>query len=189
MTDPTQSDAAHIRVLLDHGEVVELDGGTLNVDGEVAGTVLLRLVPWRARSLARVLDEWSVISRLFNPRATQVVVDELDLSRTLATAASALDADEPAVRFSRGPRVVPSRQRLMAVAALAEYEDGLSALQRLAVIDAASWWLSEENGGEELAHALLGATCMTETATQHAYLALIGSLPDPSDDHSEGLPS
>src|SRR5882757_2212953 len=42
MTDPTQLGADHIRVLLDHGEVVELDGGTLTVDGEVAGTVLLR---------------------------------------------------------------------------------------------------------------------------------------------------
>lgn len=189
MNDPTQSLDDHIRVLLDHGEVVELDGGTLTVDGDVAGSVVLRLVPWRARSLARVLDEWSAISRQFNPRATQVVVDELELSRTLATAASAVDADEPAFRSARGPRVVPSRQRLMAVAALAEYEAGLSALQRLAVVDAASWWLTEENGGEELAHALLGATCMTETATQHAYLALIGSPADPPVDHSEDLPS
>jgi hypothetical protein len=188
MTDPIESDPDHLRVLLDHGEVVELDGGTLTVDGEVAGSVLLRLVPWRARTLSRVLEEWSALSKMFNPRVRRPSLNEYELSRTLAAAASAIDGDEPAVRFSRGPRVIPSRQRLSAVAVLAERETRLSALQRLAVVDAAAWWLSEESGGEELAYALVGASCTAETTTEHVYLELIARRRS-SDDHSEGLSS
>ena len=54
-------------------------------------------------------------------------------------------------------------------------------MQRLALVDAAAWWLSEPNGGEELAYALLAASCATKVATEHAYLALI-TPPDVSDD-------
>jgi hypothetical protein len=188
MTDPIESDADHLRVLLDHGEVVELDGGTLTVDGEVAGSVLLRLVPWRARTLSRVLEEWSALSKMFNPRVRRPSLNEYELSRTLEAAASAVDGEELAIRHSRGSRIVPSRQRLSALAVLAERESRLSALQRLAVVDAAAWWLSEERGGEELAYALVGASCTVETTTEHVYLALI-ARPGSSDDHSEGLPS
>jgi hypothetical protein len=188
MTDPIESGAEHLRVLLDHGEVVELDGGTLTVDGEVAGSVMLRLVPWRARTLSRVLEEWSALSKMFNPRARRPSLNEYELSRTLAAAASAIDGDEVVVRFSRGPRVIPSRQRLSAVAVLAERESRVSALQRLAVVDAAAWWLSEESGGEELAYALVGASCTAETTTEHVYVALIAP-PGSTDDHSEGLSS
>jgi hypothetical protein len=59
-----------------------------------------------------------------------------------------------------------------------------SALQSLA----AASWLSEPNGGDQLAHALLGAACATDITAEHAYLALITSSENP-DDHSEGLPS
>ncbi|MGH3769103.1 MAG: hypothetical protein ACRDS0_00945 [Pseudonocardiaceae bacterium] len=79
---------------------------------------------------------------------------------------------------------MPSRQRLDAVAVLAERESRLSALQRLALVDAAASWLSKPNGGEQLAHALLGAACTTEVTAEHAYLALI-TPSDNSDDHSE----
>jgi hypothetical protein len=34
---------------------------------------------------------------------------------------------------------------------LGEREAHLSAVQRLALVDAAAWWLSEPNGGEEFA--------------------------------------
>jgi hypothetical protein len=59
MPDPTQFDPYRVRVVLDHGEVVELDGGTLVLDGEESPSVVLRLAPWRARSVARVLQEWT----------------------------------------------------------------------------------------------------------------------------------
>jgi hypothetical protein len=88
----------------------------------------------------------------------------------------------------RGDRAVPSRQRLDAVAVLAERESRLSALQRLALVDAAAWWLSEPNGGDQLAHALLGAACTAEITTEQVYLALI-TPPDEPKDHSEGFSS
>jgi len=186
MPDLTNSDP-ELRLALDHGEVVELDGGTLVVSGDPSPSVLLRLMPWRARSLARVLEEWSSVSRLFK-RTPGPSLDELELYRTLGAAAAALGDTEPIMPFPRGARTVPSRQRLDAVAVLAERESRLSALQRLALVDAAASWLSEPNGGEQLAHALLGAACTTEVTAEHVYLALI-TPPDNSEDHSEGLPS
>jgi hypothetical protein len=65
MPDPRRFDPDRIRVVLDHGEVVELDGGTLVLEGQESPSVVLRLAPWRARSVARVLHEWSSVSRIF----------------------------------------------------------------------------------------------------------------------------
>jgi hypothetical protein len=173
MSDPTQFDPDRLRVVLDHGEVMELDGGTLVLDGEESPSVLLRLTPWRARSVAQVLREWSSVSRIFH-HAARPPLDELELSRTLELAAAVLGGrDEPVVRSSRGPRVVSARQRLAAVAVLGEREADLSAVQCLALVDAAAWWLSEPDGGEEFAYALLAASCAAEVTTEHVYLALI----------------
>jgi hypothetical protein len=55
MAEATQFNPDRLRVALDHGEEVELDGGTLVVDGAECPSVVLRLTPWRARSVARVL--------------------------------------------------------------------------------------------------------------------------------------
>jgi hypothetical protein len=188
MPDPTQFDPDRLRVTLDHGEVVELDGGTLVLDSEESPSVVLRLAPWRARSVARILEEWSSVSRIFH-RPTRPHLDELDLSRTLELAASALgDGNEPIAHFSRGTRTIPNRQRLAAVAVLGERETQLSAVQRLALVDAAAWWLAEPNGGEEFAYALLAASCSAEVNTEHVYLALI-TPPDEPEDQSEGLSS
>jgi hypothetical protein len=182
-----QSNPDRLRLALDNGEEVELDGGTLVIGEEESPSVLLRLTPWRARSVAQVLEEWSVVSRVFH-RAPRPILTELELSRTLDLAASVLGDPEPVMPMQRGARVVPSRQRLDAVAVLAERESRLSALQRLALVDAAASWLSEPNSGDQLAHALLGAACTTEVTAEHAYLALI-TPPENPDDHSEGLPS
>jgi hypothetical protein len=79
-------------------------------------------------------------------------------------------------------RVIPNRQRLAAVAVLGEREACLSALQRLALVDAAAWWLSEPNGGAEFAYALLAASCTAEITTERAYLALITPSEQPDED-------
>jgi hypothetical protein len=181
MPDPTQFDPNRLRAVLDHGEVVELDGGTLVLDDEETPSVVLRLTPWRARSIARVLQEWSSASKIFD-RSTRPALQELELSRALELAAAVFDGEEPSVRSSRGSRVIPPRQRLAAVAVLAEREAQLSAVQRLALVDAAAWWLSEPYGGEEFAYALLAASCAAEVTTEHVYLALI----TPSDEPSNG---
>ncbi len=187
MTNPMQSGSGRLRLALDNGEEVELDGGTLAIGGEELPSVVLRFTAWRARSVARVLEEWSAVSRVFH-RAPRPILTELELSRTLDLAASALGGSEPAMPLQRGGHTVASRQRLDAVAVLAERESRLSALQRLALVDAAASWLSEPNGGDQLAHALLAAACTTDVTAEHAYLALI-TPSDNSEDHSEGLPS
>jgi hypothetical protein len=185
MPDPTQFDPDPIRVALDHGEVVELDGGTLVLDGEEPPSVVLRLAPWRARSVARVLQEWSSVSQIFRHPTRP----HLDLSRTLELAAATLgDHDESIMRSPRGSRVIPNRQRLAAVAVLGEREAQLSAVQRLALVDAAAWWLSDPNGGEELAYALLAASCSAEVTTEHAYLALITPPDEPRGDGEDTSP-
>jgi hypothetical protein len=176
-----------LRVAPDNGEVVELDGGTLVLGEEESPSVVLRFPPWRARSLARVFEEWSAVSRVFH-RAPRPILTELELSRSLDLAASVIGDPEPPMPLQRSGPTVSSRQRLDAAAVLAERETRLSALQRLALVDAAASWLSEPNGGDQLAHALLGAACTTEVTAEHAYLALI-TPSENSEDHSEGLPS
>ena len=76
------------------------------------------------------MEEWSAVSRVF-PRAPRPILTELELSRTLDLAASALGDPEPPMPLQRGGHTVPSRQRLDAVAVLAERESRLSALQHL----------------------------------------------------------
>jgi len=95
MTEATQFDPDRLRVALDHGEVVELDGGTLVLNSEESPSVVLRLAPWRARAVARVLEEWSAVSRVFN-QLRGPSPDELDLSRTLELAASVVGCRLPA---------------------------------------------------------------------------------------------
>jgi hypothetical protein len=120
-----------------------------------------------ARSVARVLEEWSVVSRVFH-RAPRPILTELELSRTLDLAASVLGEPEPIMPMQRGGQTVPSRQRLNAVTVLAEREPRLSALQRLALVDVAASWLSDPNSGDQLAHALLAAACTTDITAEHA---------------------
>jgi hypothetical protein len=103
-------------------------------------------------------------------RAPRPILTKLELSRTLDLAASVLGDPEPLMPMQRGSHTVLSRQRLDAVAVLAERETRLSSLQRLALVNAAASWLSEPNGGDQLAHALLGAACTTEVTAEHAYL-------------------
>jgi hypothetical protein len=184
MPDTTQCGPDPIRMALDHGEMVEFDGGTLILGGEESPSVVLRLAPWRARSVAQVLVEWSSVSRIFR-QASRPHLDELELSRTLELAAAALgDQDQPIPQSPRDSRVVSHGQRLAAVAVLGGREPQLSAIQRLALVDAAAWWLSERNGGEQLAYALLAASCSDAVTAEDAYLALITAFNRPSD-HDE----
>ena len=49
------------------------------------------------------------------------------------------------------------------MAVLGEREPHLSPAQRLALVEAAAWWLSEPSGGEGFAYALLAASCAEES--------------------------
>jgi len=121
------------------------------------------------------------VSRIFC-QPTRPHLDESDLARTLELGAAVRGGgEETTVRSARGSRVIPNQQRLAAVALLGEREAQLSALQRLALIDAAAWWLSEPNGGEELAYALLTAACSAEVSTEQVYLTLITPFDEQND--------
>ncbi|HEX2247033.1 MAG TPA: hypothetical protein VHH13_05725 [Arthrobacter sp.] len=186
MPDPTQFNPEHVRLALDQGEVVELDGGTLLIDNEESPSVLLRLTPRRARSIARILAEWSTVAQTFT-RTTRPRLDEQTLSWTLDVAAAVLDnSAEPALTSPRGTRAVSHQQRLAAVAVLDAQETQLSAVQRIALVDAAAWWLTDPHGGEQLAHALLDATCSAPVSTEHVYLALI-TTPEQPPDHNQDV--
>jgi hypothetical protein len=173
MTNPTQPGHERIRVALDNDEVIELDGGTLTLDGEASPSVVLRLAPWRARSLSVVLAEWSAAANVFH-RPPLPEPTEMELSRVLdlASAAAGDEPDNSSTQLAP-PNPVPQRARLAALTVLDEREPRLTATQRIALIDGASWWLTEANGGAQLARALLNAACTDSLAAEHAYLALI----------------
>jgi hypothetical protein len=189
MSDPTQPGPEPIRLALDHGEVVELDGGTLMVAGEPIPSIVLRLAPSRALSLSAVLGEWSAAGEIFR-RSWERADDEMDLARVLELAAGvageeageeAGERDAHPLRAEPGP--IPARARIAAFAILLEREPQMTDVQRLSLIDAACWWLGNHYRGPELAHALLEAACADGLTAQHAYLALIDRtpLPKPQD--------
>jgi hypothetical protein len=95
------------------------------------------------------------------------------LAWTLATGATALGAPGSRARDPQLPAGPSARQRIAAVTVLIEREQRMSPVQRVAVVDAAARWLTEE-AGDELARALLGAACSEATTANFAYLALIG---------------
>jgi hypothetical protein len=187
MPDPMQLDPDRLRVALDHGEVVELDGGTLVLDGQESPSVVLRLAPWRARSVARVLQEWTSVSRIFHHSTRLHLEDWICHGRW----SWPLQCSVAVMSRSCGPLAAhvssPTGNAWPPWQSWGEREAHLSAVQRLALVDAAAWWLSEPNGGEEFAYALLAASCTAEVTTEHVYLALITPPDEPYDDG--GAPS
>lgn len=89
-------------------------------------------------------------------------------------AAAALDDDGGSpLWFPRDDNTASNSQRLAAIAVLVEREPRLSAVQRLALVDAAAWWMTDPDGGHELAHALIDGACSDPVTTEQVYLALI----------------
>lgn len=176
MTNSIDEPGGKFRVELDDGQIVESDGSTLADprSGDQVPAVLLRMTRARAHVLAHVLEDWSRVAFVFASLRSSVVTERA-LARTLDSGA-ALSGDPGAGRCAaRVSTTVTTGQRLAAVAVLQEREQGLSALQRVAVVDSAARWLAED-AGEELAWALLQAACSDVTSTSHVYLALVGSL-------------
>jgi hypothetical protein len=52
-------------------------------------------------------------------------------------------------------------------------------VQRLALVDAAAWWLTDPASGHELTHALIDGACGDQVTAEHAYLTLIISPDKP----------
>jgi hypothetical protein len=177
MANPTDPPPPRFRAELDDGQIIETDGSTITDPGtgiEVPA-VLLRMTRARAHTLAHVLDDWSRAALIFATlRSTEVT--ERALAWTLETSAAAA-GDPAAAHCTLAAAQSPSAaQRLAAVAVLRERERRISAVQRIAVVDSAARWLTED-AGEELARALLEAVCTEPTTASFVYLALIDQPP------------
>jgi hypothetical protein len=173
MANPIQPRPETFRAELEDGQVVEADGSTVAdpATGTQVPAVLLRMTPGRAHTLAHVLDDWAKVALVFATLRSSEAA-ERSLGWSLETGAAAL-GDAGARRCPRTRAGASSaEQRLAALAVLRERELGVSALQGVAVIDAAARWLAEDNG-EELAQALLQAVCRDPLTANFVYLALI----------------
>jgi len=173
MANPTDPRPDQFRAELDNGEVVEADGSTVQDPalGSQVPAVLLRMTPARAHTLAHVLDEWTRAALVF-ATVSSTELTERALAWTLETGAAAL-GDPGAARCPRsGPETPSAAQRLAAVAILRDRDQRITPVQRVAVVDAAARWLTED-AGEELAQALLQAACADPITASFAYLALI----------------
>ena len=164
MADLTDFGASRVRVELGADVVV----GVAN--GDDGPAVLLRMPAGRAHALAHVLDDWSRAFRLVPDRGQ--VPSDATLARGLELVTAALQDAGALACAAHETGVVGRSQRLAAVTVLRNREEGLSALQRIAVVDAAARWM-EEDAGNELAHALLASVCSTAVITNEVYVALL----------------
>ena len=157
-----------LRLVLDFGESVELDGSTVwdPVAEGPAPAVVLRMPAHRAAWFGGVLSAYSRVCRRVG---WEVDAAERGPAWALARAAASAGFVGPAVReLGR----VTSARRAAAAAVLRAAED-VDDVTMVAVIDAAARWL-EEPGGDEYAFALLGA--VTDGPTQaRVYGELVGT--------------
>lgn len=168
MNERSDQPAVPVRLVLDFGETVELDGSTVYdpVAEGPAPAVVLRMPAHRAAWFGRVLDAYTGVCRLVG---TDLAADETGPAWALARVSAAAGHVEPATPELRR---VTSARRMSAAAVLRSWGD-LDAVTMIAVVDAAARWL-DEPGGDEYAYALLGA--VTDGPTQlRVYAELLGT--------------
>jgi hypothetical protein len=187
MTNPTgneRNDRPRLRLTLDNGELLEVDGSTVDDSGVPA--VVLRLTPWRAHDLAHVLETYTRLVDVLS-RSSEVSGTEESLSRALFDAVDLLrPAGEP---VSPGLGKVTSGRRARAMAVLQEHRPDLDHTTLIAVVDAAAMWTDADE--DYLVMSLLIAVGGDEAAGA-AYLVLTGidqRRPPAGSEQSEGLPS
>jgi hypothetical protein len=168
MGDLSERPVELVRLVLEFGESVEVDGSTLfdPVADDRVPAVVLRMPRGRAAWFGRVLDAYTRVCRL---AGVELDAAESGPAWALSRAAASAGHVEPGA----GPSGrVTSGRRMSAAAVLREVGDFDDATL-IAVVDAAARWL-EEPAGDEYAWALLGA--VTDAATQQrAYGELLGT--------------
>jgi hypothetical protein len=166
MSERSEPHVTPLRLVLDFGDTVELDGSSIYDPTEetTVPAVILRMPPHRAAYLGEVLDKYTLVSRL---AGADPVTEERGPAWALGHAAAAAGfVDRP-----DEPRRVTSAQRMAAAAALQASRD-FDTTTVIAVVDAAARWLEEPDGGE-FAYALLGAVT-DEEAQSRAFAELTG---------------
>jgi hypothetical protein len=169
MSERSELRVTPLRLVLEFGETVELDGSTLyDPTSETAvPAVVVRMPPHRATYIGAVLEAYTRVCRL---AGTELEANERGAAWALVRAASAAGFVDT-VRPTPEGRVTSGRR--MAAAAVLRATETFDDVTLLAVIDAAARWI-EEPDGEEYAYALLGA--VTDGPTQlRAYGELLGT--------------
>jgi hypothetical protein len=168
MGDLSEPPAAPVRLVLDFGESVEVDGSSVFdpvAEGPVPAEVL-RMPRHRAAWFGAVLDAYSRVCRL---AGVELEAAEAGPAWALTLAAESAGHVDTKPRRPVG-RVTSGRR--MAAAAVLRASAAFDDVTVIAVVDAAARWLDDD--GEEYAYALLGA--VTDAATQlRAYGALLGT--------------
>ena len=145
MTNPTgneRNNVPRLRLTLDNGELLEVDGST--VDDSGVPTVVLRLTPWRAHDLAHVLDTYTRLVEVMS-RSSEVSGTEESLSRALLDAVSLLRPTNGPESLSLGK--VTSGRRAMAMAVLQEHRPDLDHTALIAGRPGGRWDFSPGSPG------------------------------------------
>ena len=169
MSERSEPPVTPLRLVLEFGETIELDGSSLyDPTSETAvPAVVLRMPPHRAAYIGTVLEAYTRVCRL---AGTELEANERGAAWALVQAASAagfIDTVRPAAHGR-----VTSGRRMAAAAVLRAARD-LDDAAVIAVVDAAARWLDEPSG-EEYAYALLGAVVDSPTQIR-VYAELLGT--------------
>lgn len=167
MTNPTRPPVEPMRLLLDFGESVEVDGSTVyDPTAEAAvPAVVLRMPRHRTAWFSLVLDAYTRVCQLVG---ADLVAAEQGPAWALGLAARSAGHVET-TRSPMAGRVTSGRR--LAVAAVLRSAEHLDDTTTIAVVDAVARWL-DEPGGDEYAYALLA---VTDGQTQlRAYGQLVG---------------
>ena len=168
MGERSELPAARMRLVLEFGESVELDGSTVYdpVAEAAVPAVVLRMPAHRAAWFGRVLAAYTRVCRLVG---VEFDAAERGPAWALERVSAAAGHVEPA---ALGLGRVTSARRMATAAVLRAAED-FDDVTMIAVVDAAARWLDEPDG-DEYAYALLGA--VTDGPTQvRAYGELLGT--------------
>jgi hypothetical protein len=177
MSDPIEYPERFFRVELDGGASVYAGKESPPTTGDPVPMVTIRMPAPRAHALAHLMRDWVSAFRFPPDRADKP--STYMLSRSIEDAAAAVGEPGALACATRALGSVPLEQRLAAAGVLSINEGVMSPVERIAVVDAAAWWIGQDSG-EELALALLQAACSSEVTASQAYVELLSPAPGAS---------